>query len=239
MPGTLPVLRSLFPPGALVQTIEKIFRSFHLCFSFLSRVYLDSPNQEFIRNLVDEDLFASWPLSRPSQAAVQGLEKLRLFCRQWDPSQLPELKLDYTHLFLGLDKTLAPPYESVYLGREHTLFERQTLEVREFYRQQDLRLSEDFNLPDDHMGVELHFGSLMLDRCASVWESPKDSDDGANRRALQQFLELHLLKWIEPFARDVTERAQTLYYQGAGSLTLGTVKDCAGFLQNPRTPGEC
>jgi TorA maturation chaperone TorD len=222
-----------------VKSSEQIYRAFHLCFSFLSQVYLDSPNQEFIGNLVEEDLFSSWPLSRPSQAAAQGLDKLRLFCRQWGPSQLPELKLDYTRLFLGLDKTLAPPYESVYLGREHTLFERQTLEVREFYRLHDLRLSQDFNLPDDHLGVELHFCSLMLDRCVSVWDSRKDSDDGASKEALQQFLELHLLKWIEPFAHDVAERARTLYYQGAGSLTLGTVRDCAGFLQNPRTPGEC
>lgn len=222
-----------------MQTIAEICRSYHLCFSFLSRVYLDAPDQEFIRNLVDEDLFSSWPLSQPSRAAAQGLETLRLFCRQWDPSQLPELKLDYTRLFLGLERTLAPPYESVYLGREHTLFERQTLEVREFYRLQDLRLSQDYNLPDDHLGVELHFCSLLLVGCASAEGSRKNSEAYASMRDLQRFLEDHLLKWIEAFARDVEERAQTLYYQGAGVLTLGTVRDCAGFLQNLRNPEAC
>jgi len=222
-----------------VQTAGETYRSFHLCFSFLSRVYLDSPSQELIGSLKDEDLFSSWPLSRPSRDAAQGLERMREFCRQWDPSLLPELKLDYTRLFLGLEKTLAPPYESVYLGKEHTLFEKQALEVREAYRQQDLRLSRDLNLPDDHMGLELHFCSLLLERCGCAGEPGEDPGAGVSRWALQEFLERHLLQWIEPFARDVEDRAQTLYYQGAGLLTLGTVRDCAGFLQNPGNPAGC
>jgi len=214
-------------------------RSFFLCFSFLSRVYLNSPDLEYIRNLVDADLFSSWPISPTSQAGAEGLEKLRLFCRQWEPAQLPELKLDYTRLFLGLEKTLAPPYESVYLGKEHTLYEKQTLEVREFYRRWDLQLGQDVNLPDDHLGVELHFCALLMDRCGEAWQSRQDPEALESGRALQQFLELHLLRWIEPFTRDVAERAQTLYYQGAAILTLGTVRECAGFLKNLRNPEGC
>lgn len=210
-----------------------VFQAFQICFTFLSQVYLDSPHQEFIQQLVDDDLFSVWPLSSASSSTSTGLGQLQKFCSQWNPQQMEKLNLDYTRLFVGLEKTLAPPYESVFLGKEHTLFEACTLEVREFYRRFDVHINPIHKIPDDHLGLELAFCASLFQKHvdASEAKTKKDPHQADYRQGLEQFLSRHLLQWINPFTSIVISSADTLYYRGIAFLTLGTVTDCAEFLE--------
>jgi len=182
--------------------------------------------------MVDDDLFSSWPLSSSSHSTSKGIENMQKFCAQWDPRQLEELNLDYTRLFIGLAKTLSLPYESVYLGKDHILFESYTLEVREFYQQFNLRVDQTNKIPDDHIGLELYFCASLCQMCADALEL------GGNQlplhdkyhRALKQFLSGHLLQWIDLFIPDVLNSADTQYFRGISYLTQGTIADLANFL---------
>ena len=209
-----------------------VFQAFHICFSFLSRVYLNFPDLGFIQKLVDDDLFSTWPLTPSSSSASTGLGYLQNFCSQWNPQHMEKLKLDYNRLFVGLGKTLAPPYESVYLGKEHTLFEARTLEVREFYRRFDIHPNPTHKIPDDHIGLELSFCASLCQKYTDAFASNKrqSSHLADSRQGLEQFLTQHLLVWINPFISDVIDNSGTLYYRGVACLTLGTVADCEEFL---------
>jgi len=209
-----------------------VFRGFHICFTFLSRGYLNFPEQEFIQRLVDDDLISAWPISASSRNTLTGLDCLQRFCAQWNPQHLEKLKMDYTRLFVGLGKMMSPPYESVYLGKEHTLFEIRTLEVREFYRRFDIHLNPAHKIPDDHLGLELVFCASLCQKYAEAVSSSvkKSTGHAGYRQGLKQFLSQHLLQWIDPFTSDVIDYADTLYFRGIAYLTLGTVADCAEFL---------
>ena len=54
----------------------------------------------------------------------------------------------------------APLWESVYLGKEHLLFEEVTLAVRECYHHYGLSFIREGNEPDDHIVIELEFLTL-------------------------------------------------------------------------------
>jgi TorA maturation chaperone TorD len=145
---------------------------------------------------------------------------------------MEKLNLDFTRLFIGLERTLAPPYESVYLGKEHTLFELCTLKVREFYRRFDIHFSPGHNIPDDHLGFELSFCASLCQKHSEALDprTKKSNLDTDYRGGLEQFLSHHLLLWINPFTSDVVTNADTPYYRGIAYLTQGTVADCAAFL---------
>jgi len=146
------------------------------------------------------------------------------FCVQWDPQQIVSLKLDYTRLFIGLEKTLAPPYESVYLGKDHILFEKQTLEVRQFYQRFNLEIGRLHKEPDDHIGYELSFVSALCRVCSDALKQSDPSCLQEARNTLEQFLSCHLLKWVELFLSKVIENAETQYFRGIVYLTRGAIK---------------
>ena len=207
-------------------------RAFHVCFTFLSKAYLNLPQGEFIQRMVDDDLFSSWPLSSSSTTTSKGIEKMQKFCAQWNPRQLEELKLDYTRLFIGLPKTLSPPYESVYLGKDHILFESYTLEVRGFYQQFNLHVDHLNKIPDDHIGLELYFCASLCQMCADALELDGNQIPLQEKyqRALKKFLHGHLLQWIDLFIPDVLNNADTQYFRGIAYLTQGMIADLANFL---------
>ena len=170
------------------------------------------------------------PSSTPPEDAGRGLTLLRAFLSGWDESLLPGLVQDYHRLFIGLGDVLAPPWESVYLGADHLLFEAPTLAVRQFYARFGLQAPRLNNEPDDHLGLELGF---VVHLCALALRVAEEDDTAALDRhlqALREFLRDHLLRWApDCFARTL-EHARTDYYRGVATLARGTLTEIAGTL---------
>ncbi len=195
-------------------------QAFSISLDYLGRVYLEPPQTSFIAGIVTDDLFSHWPLPVTDKSdSHRGLALLARFSRQWQPSLIDDLSQDYTRLFIGLERTLAPPYESVYLSRDHIIFERQTLEVRDFYKQADLEIPRLHKEPDDHIGYELNFASFLC---------RQESD--SHLETLSLFLESHLLKWAHLFCRRVWDHAAYDYFKGNALLTTGTLESLARLL---------
>lgn len=200
-------------------------------FNYLARVYLEMPDAGFINGFVSENLFFQWPLFTNDPGMEKGISLMQEFSKKWTPTQIPELKLDYTRLFIGFETTLAPPYESVYLSKYHIMFEKQTLEVRRFYEGFGLQVKKKMKEPDDHIGMELLFVAHL---CGLVTAEIKKNE--SHRRIeiiedLKTFLSTHLLRWIPLFLKRVEEHAAADYFLAAAYLTRGTVKDISNFLK--------
>lgn len=207
-----------------------LLSAFHVCLDFLSRVFLDPPEEAFITQIVRENLFSEYPV--PKNAAIrEGLRILRPFCKSWSSGQLAALKSDHTRLFIGLERVLAPPYASVHLSAEHILFERQTLEAREFYRKQNLRVPLKDKVPDDFIGYELYFLSFLCRKAAGALQARDVSELDSTLDGISVFLSNHLLLWLDSFLADVKEKAATPYFRGLGFLVQGTVERLADFVQ--------
>jgi TorA maturation chaperone TorD len=207
--------------------------AFDLAFGFLSKAFYEAPTADLIRSLADTDAFADWPLDATDRHTQTGLELLREFTAHWSDETLPDLAWDYTRLFIGPGPVLAPPWESVYLSREHLLFDQQTLEVRQAYACYGLQAPRLNSEPDDHLGLELaflvHLGSLGL----NALQAGQLDDLAGHLDAFKAFLKDHLLRWAPQCLGLVIARANTDYYRGIAYLALGSLEQAAALFELP------
>jgi TorA maturation chaperone TorD len=188
--------------------------------AFLSRLLIESPDGPLLVQLSAPGVLAEWPLHAEQHPA--GLAALGASLAEGGES-MQEIHADHRRLFLGPERVLACPYESVYLNEEHLTFGSQTLAVRRWYRRYGLRAPAEGREPDDHIGLELVFVShlclLALDAAELDDESLADSC-----RALGEFLSEHLLLWADECLDHVLAHAQTQFYRGVGQLSQGILR---------------
>jgi len=136
---------------------QTILIACQLAYGFLAKAFYEEPESTFIGSLFDENLFADWPLDPTTHFSRTGLDLLCDFGKGWEEGELAGLKWDYRRLFVGPDRLKAYPWESVYLGKDHILFDEQTIAVRQLYRRFGLQTARQRREPEDHIGLELAF----------------------------------------------------------------------------------
>ena len=70
---------------------------------------------------------------------------------------LKSLQIDFSSLFVGPFKLLAPPYGSVYLEGKREVMGQSTIDARNRYREAGLELSDEIKEAPDHIAFELEF----------------------------------------------------------------------------------
>ena len=188
-----------------------VFQSYHMVLIFFSRIFLVEPERDFIESIVSHRLFDEWPFDSDEPLFAESISKMQDFYSHWDSEMLGALTNDFLRLFVGLESTLAPPYESVYLGEDHILFDRQTLEVRSFYQKYQLKVPRKNVEPDDHLGFQLHFCAILCGRIAENGKGRKSDTVETLMSDLEQFLKNHLLMWLDPFVERVYSYGKTDY----------------------------
>jgi TorA maturation chaperone TorD len=137
------------------------------------------------------------------------------------------LRVDYTRLFVGVGKVLAPPWESVFFNEERMVFQEQTLQVRNWYRRFGLEPENLHKEPDDHIGLEMSFVSHLSELGMEALENHDEEKFKLIIDAKCQFLSEHLLKWGPSWCALIKKLAKTDFYQGLGYLTLGALNAIA------------
>jgi len=212
------------------ESSDLFFEAFGLCFRFLSRIYLEIPSRKFIDEIFKNNLFFEWPIAENQKTVSRGLEILQDYSSQWKPVLMESLKQDYTRLFIGLEKILAPPYASVYLSEEHLLYEKPVLDVRRFYEKIGLSVNPIKRQPDDHIGFELYCLSFLCENAAQSAKKKEILKIDGYLTALSEFLSDHLNPWLNLFLSKVWDNAQTSYFLGTAFLTLGLVESLTSYL---------
>jgi TorA maturation chaperone TorD len=206
-----------------------------LLFGLLGKALYQEPEKDWVDSLVVEQVFEDAPLQLQHPDAKQGLALLQGFSREIESGMseqaFDELRLDYTRLFIGPGKVLAPPWESVYFSEDRLVFQEQTLQVRGWYRRFGLQAEKLYNEPDDHVGLELAF----LAHLASLGLKALGEEDRERFFALldsqRDFLSQHVLRWAPQFCEQVVAKARTEFYKGIALLTRGALFDLAGLLE--------
>jgi putative dimethyl sulfoxide reductase chaperone len=199
-----------------------------LLFRILGKLLNELPQYEEIRNLIQENIFNELPFGGEQPESDEGtvlLEKWsNLYKETFTDQDFDELRSDYTRLFIGPGKVLAPPWESVYYSEERLIFQEQTLKVREWYRRFGLESEKLHNEPDDHIGLELAFLTHLAGLALQVLQDKDSEKLDKILDAKRQFLKAHPLKWAPYWQEEVEKHAQTDFYRGLALLTVGALK---------------
>ena len=117
---------------------------------------------------------------------------------EFGPVDTEKLEQDYLRLFVGLGTPLAPPWESAWASDARLLFQRETLDVRYWYRSAGLEISGLHAEPDDHIGLELEFIGRLLEQ--------GDTD------AAERFAAEHPRAWASRWCDAVQQHATLPFY---------------------------
>ena len=138
---------------------------------------------------------------------------------------MTELAIDYVSTFIGHGVngySAAYPYESVYTSERRLLMQEARAEVLATLRENELKRGN-WNEAEDHIALELEFMQRMALRAAEALSD--------NLRTSYDFLENHLLNWVPMLVADMRMHARTLFYQGLGQLTLGSLQEDEAVLR--------
>lgn len=210
----------------LIQTedLKAVLEARAFAYRMLAQAFLAEPVREQIQSLAAAGAVGIFPYAQDSELIRQGVDEAQAYLS--DPANATEdafesLHWDYTRMFIGPDKLVAPPWESAYSNEERLLFQEQMLAVRRAFRAYGFANPGAPAEPDDHIGLELDF---MYRTCALAIAKA----DGGQAADLVQicrdqlsFLKEHLLKWTPAFAADVVKGADTGFYRGMARMLQG------------------
>ncbi len=130
--------------------------------------------------------------------------------------------IDYSKLFVGPFKLLAPPYGSIYL-EDGKLMGESTLSAKDFYEQEGL----DVVLKDapDHINMELEFMYFLVLKEAEARENSDLTEAARLHDKQASFLQMHLGGWVGSFAANIEKYSQTEFYKILGRSTEKFVKE--------------
>lgn len=195
--------------------------------SLLSRVFYVYPKKEWLQSLINENIFYEVPFGQGQSDVDAGLAILQ----RWSASNAGGLsqvafdavEADYMHLFVGTNKVLAPPWESYYLNKDHLLFQRETLQVRNWYRRFGLAIENLYHEPDDHLGIEFSFIAYLARQGLQACEAGDLKKLKYMLKAQNEFIRTHPRCWIRNWQHNVEENAKTDFYLGISKLALGVL----------------
>ncbi len=205
---------------ALVARLD----GFAAAYNSMARLLLAPADQELLEGLAAPGQLEAWPMPR-DQATSRGLDRLR--ASNAAPESVTTLERDFERLFIGPNSLLAPPYESVHLTTERLIFDGPTFEVRAAYRSLGLEAPSFNREPDDHIGLEFSFLSLLCSRTLDAAEVGDQLKIESLLELQRSFLGNHLLQWGATCLDLVEANAQTAFYQGVGALGLGVLAHAA------------
>lgn len=129
---------------------------------------------------------------------------------------LESLKIDFTRLFVGPFKVLAPPYGSIYL-EDGKIMGESTIDVRDWYEKEGLDVV--INDAPDHITMELEFMYFLVTKQTQATNAGNLQDIQLYQQKQASFLYSHLSRWIPQFVKNVQENAQATFYKKLTSLT--------------------
>ena len=156
-----------------------------------------------------EDAASAWEFG-----AQDAKEAISLMSGAWSEQdgELHAIHEEYNRLFIGLYRLPAPSWASVYTDPEGVIFGNATLGVRQWMRENAVKLTLPEKEPEDHFGLMLMMFSWGITNSVS----------GA---ALDELLEKHLLTWSPYFLELFEKGAKHALYIGAARLASATLAD--------------
>ena len=161
-----------------------------------------------LASLRERKLIADWPLG--ASATLRELSEDFALALAGD-NAMAEMTAEYQRLFIGPDALEAPPWGSVYLEEDGTLFGVSTQALRDFLEIQGVSLNTGVHEPEDHIGLLLW---------AAAWLAEQKQE-----AALRQLLEQHLLNWSGIYLQSLQESARHPFYQKLAVLTAATLRE--------------
>lgn len=198
-----------------MQTVEKQALEHDLDeFQARKNMYL------FLHLLFSKPLSTENYMEIHQQENLEGLKELGKggpllydFFSKQEQNDLKNERQEYYRLFIGPGTVLAPPWESVYRGRDKIIYDFPSREMNQLYDRFGLELANKNQEAEDHISLELEFMIYLIEKKLN-----KDENDFIFVEGQWWMLSKHLSKWIPEFSYDVVSHTKSKFFKGAALL---------------------
>lgn len=199
---------------------HNILKGYNMLLYFAGTMIMFDPSNECIYDFWSEGMLKKLPVSSNNPSFIKAASQLRESAG--DKEVYSRMKVDYQRMFSHDGGALALPLESAYPHSGSRFDSRTYSKVDEFYSSYGWVSKFRQMIPNDHLGIELLFLTILLEKLFEL-------DDEACRTAMKQeisrFIEQHLSSWVPEWNNRVQEHSMSLSYKGIASLIQGCTED--------------
>ncbi|HBZ20807.1 MAG TPA: hypothetical protein DEO60_06755, partial [Bacteroidales bacterium] len=103
--------------------------------------------------------------------------------------------------------------------------------VSDFYNSYGWMKRTRYNIPDDNLGIELLFLTLLTEKYISLDDEACSAE---MRNEIRRFINQHILSWIPNWNDLMQKYAGTLCYKGIATLIYACCEDIYDLMGNPK-----
>jgi TorA maturation chaperone TorD len=210
---------------------HNVLKGYNMLLYFAGTMIMFDPSQECIQDFWLNGILKNLPVSSRNPRFIKAASQLRESVGD-KSSGISIMREDYLNLFTGTGNPFAPPFESVYRNRDHLMIDHQASEVREFYKSYGWDSKFKGKIPDDHLGVELLFLTLMIEKYLEFDDEICNSE---MRNEIRRFIVQHIMSWVPDWNEHIQEHSNTLSYKGIGTLILACAEDLYNIMNQNNT----
>lgn len=218
-------------PEQISSTKKNLLKGYNMLLYFAGTMIMWDPSNECIYDFWTSGIIKSLPVSSNNPKFLSAASHLRNSIEDKNSSH-DSMKKDYTRLFSATGAQLAAPLESAYRNHTNLLGNRNNRDVRDFYRSYGWESKFSNSIPDDHIGVELLFLTLMIEKYLEL-DDMACHIEMANE--INRYLKEHLESWIHGWNEDVQENSQTLSYKGISMLIAACIEDISSIVNEKKS----
>jgi TorA maturation chaperone TorD len=203
-----------------------ILKGYNMLLYFAGTMIMFDPSQECIHDFWSQGILKSLPVSSTNPRFIKAASLLRESVGN-QKSNIKMMAEDYLLLFASKDYPLAPPYESVYRTNGHPDMDKNTSEVKEFYKSYGWESKFKGKIPDDHLGIELLFLTILIEKYLEFDDTVCEKE---MKKEILRFIDQHILSWVPMWNDYIQKHSGTLGYKGISTLIFACVEDIYGIL---------
>ena len=202
-------------PQETKETFEGILANRNFLYTLFYKTFGREPDAAYLDILGNEAVSDAFTLL--SQESGDTMSKAAAFAAAAynsgkDSAYIHDLGHEYMRMFIGPEKLVAPPWESVYRSKEGLLFQESTLTVREIYRKEGY-LPEGYpKVPDDSLALELNFMCRMAARSLEALQNDQTEELMRTLAVQESFIRVHLLYFVPKMLERMESAVFRLFY---------------------------
>lgn len=209
---------------------NSVIKAYNMLLYFSGSMIMYEPVEECVTDFWSKGILKTLPVKSSNPRFVLAASQLRESCKDRTLCKIM-LQEDFNRLISGSGVPLAPPLKSNYIDtliKEASGAER----VTDFYDSYGWKKRTRYNIPDDNLGIELLFLTLLTDKYIAI-------DDEAcrkeMRKEIRRFLKDHILSWLPEWNERMQEYSKTLCYKGIATLIYASCEDIYCFLDETKS----
>jgi TorA specific chaperone len=212
---------------SLDKNRNTLLKGYNMLLYFAGSMIMYEPVEECVVDFWSKGILKALPVKSSNPRFIEAASQLRDSCKDITLCRRM-LQDDFNKLFIGTGLPLAPPLKSNYINTEGS-GRPGAEQVSDFYNSYGWQKRTRYKVPDDNLGIELLFLTLLNDKYIAI-------DDEACRLELRneirRFIRQHILSWLPEWHERMQEYAGTLCYKGIATLIYASCEDIYDLLDN-------